>query len=118
MTYLSSLRIPSITIALLAAGMVFTSSALASDFDTSKTAKSLTAGGAKLSTMSYVQRQAQKFGFKIEGGGVSKYKCGAVACYCEGAGDCLNLIKSNKCSDDFHCAGNDEGPACVCTQEQ
>lgn len=103
--------------AILLIALLMISAAGAAEFATSETAKKLVAGGAKITTMSVVEREARKYGFKLSGGGASKYKCGVVACYCEGASDCADLIKSNKCSDDFHCAGNDQGPACVCTQE-
>lgn len=102
---------------LLVAGALASPYSNAAEFATSKTAKTLTAGGAKITSMSYVKREGMKYGFKIKGGGSSAYKCGKVACYCEGAGDCANLIASNQCSDDFHCAGNSQGPACVCTQK-
>ena len=102
---------------LLSLALLTVSAAGAAEFAKSKTAKQLVAGGAKITSMSVVKREARKYGFKISGGGDSKYVCGAVACYCEGANDCANLIASLKCSDDFHCAGNDAGPACVCTQK-
>lgn len=117
MTTTLFLRAIACALILLVAGMLGAPQSGAAEFATSQTAKTLTAGGAKITTMSYVKREGMKYGFKIKGGGSSAYKCGKVACYCEGASDCANLIAANKCSDDFHCAGNSQGPACVCTQK-
>jgi hypothetical protein len=34
-------------------------------------------------------------------------------CGCKGS-DCLDLISSGKCGNDFKCAPTSEGPVCVC----
>lgn len=42
-------------------------------------------------------------------------ECGLVACYCEGALSCADMI--SQCSGDyFHCLPGPEGPVCVCTK--
>ena len=53
--------------------------------------------------------------YKAAGRGSSEYSCDAVACWCSGGSDCLNLIdaKGGQCKH-FVC-GNDHGtPVCWC----
>jgi hypothetical protein len=36
-------------------------------------------------------------------------------CSCTDVKDCIKLIESNQCGDDFDCAPTPHGPVCVCT---
>jgi len=94
---------------LFAPGLLLATEVSASDFNKSPIAKQLVAAGATMTTMSQVKRLAKGYGLSLTGGTNT-----SEAHYCEGAAACAKLIDSNKCGADFHCAGNAQGPACVC----
>jgi hypothetical protein len=37
-------------------------------------------------------------------GGGTSYDCGVVTCQCEGEADCISLVLSGKCGDDYWCS--------------
>lgn len=90
-------------------GLLLATEVSASDFSKSPIAKQLVAAGATMTTMSQVKRLAKGYGLSLTGGANT-----SEAHYCNGAAACADLIESNVCGTDFHCAGNASGPACVC----
>lgn len=94
---------------LFAPGLLLATEVSASDFNKSPIAKQLVAAGATMTTMSEVKRLAKGYGLSLTGGTNT-----SEAHYCEGAAACAKLIDSNKCGAYFRCAGNAQGPACVC----
>lgn len=94
---------------LFAPGSLLATEVSASDFNKSPIAKQLVAAGATMTTMSEVKRLAKGYGLNLTGGTNT-----SEAHYCEGAAACADLIESNKCGAYFRCAGNAQGPACVC----
>ena len=74
--------------------------------------RELMSRGAKRVPASQIRREALGAG---GGGAVRQHTCGAVACWCEGALNCLDMLSS--CGGDYlNCLPGPNGPVCVCTQ--